>query len=69
MAAIHELSGTEIAAQYVSGALSPVDVVRACLERIAAWEPRLNALYRLNRDGTAVDHARVMAAARPMYGG
>lgn len=57
MAAIHELSAAEVAAQYASGALSPVDVARACLERIAACEPRLNAMYRLDRDGA-------LAAAR-----
>ena len=47
MAATHELDAVQVAAQYSSGALSPVDVTRACLERIAAWEPRLNARYRV----------------------
>jgi len=50
MPALHELSAAEIAAQYERGELSPVDVARACLERIAACEPKLNAMYRLNRD-------------------
>ena len=57
MAAIHELSAVEVAAQYASGALSPPEVTRACLERIAACEPRLNAMYRLDREGA-------LAAAR-----
>ncbi len=57
MAAIHELSAVELAAQYASGALSPLAAVRACLERIDAWEPRLNAMYRVDRD-------RALASAR-----
>ena len=51
MASIHDLDAIQVAAQYAGGALSPVDVARACLERIAAWEPRLNAMYRIDRDG------------------
>jgi aspartyl-tRNA(Asn)/glutamyl-tRNA(Gln) amidotransferase subunit A len=51
MAATHELDAIQVAAQYSGGALSPVDVARACLERIEAWEPRLNAMYRIDRDG------------------
>lgn len=51
MAALHELSALEAAVQYASGALSPVEVARACLDRIAACEPRLNAMYRLDREG------------------
>ena len=50
MTALHDLSGAEVAAQYSAGALSPVDVTRACLERIEAWEPRLNAMYRVDKD-------------------
>jgi aspartyl-tRNA(Asn)/glutamyl-tRNA(Gln) amidotransferase subunit A len=50
MAAIHDLDAIQVAAQYADGGLSPVDVVRACHERVAAWEPRLNAMYRIDRD-------------------
>ena len=57
MAAIHELSATELAAQYASGALSPVEAARACFARIDAWESRVNAMYRADRDGA-------LAAAR-----
>ena len=28
-----------------------MDVARACLERIDAWEPKLNAMYRIDREG------------------
>jgi aspartyl-tRNA(Asn)/glutamyl-tRNA(Gln) amidotransferase subunit A len=57
MAAIHELDALQVAAQYRSGGLSPVEVTRACLARIDAWEPRLNAVYRSDRDAA-------LAAAR-----
>jgi len=51
MASIHELDAVQVAAQYASGALSPTDVARDCLARIDAWEPKLNAMYRVHRDG------------------
>jgi len=51
MDAIRDLSAAGLAAQYASGALSPVEAARACLERIEAWEPRLNAMYRVDREG------------------
>jgi len=54
MAEMHELDAIQVAAQYSSGALSPVELTRACLERIDAWEPRLNAMYRTDRDGALV---------------
>ena len=50
MAAIHDLSARELAAAYARHELSPVDVARAQLERISAWEPRINAMYRLSTD-------------------
>jgi aspartyl-tRNA(Asn)/glutamyl-tRNA(Gln) amidotransferase subunit A len=57
MASIHELSAAEIAAQYEGGMLSPVEVTRALLDRIDAWEPRLNAMYVVDREG-ALKQAR-----------
>ena len=57
MAATHELDAVQVAAQYSSGALSPVDVTQACLARIAEWEKKLNAMYR-------IDAERALAAAR-----
>jgi aspartyl-tRNA(Asn)/glutamyl-tRNA(Gln) amidotransferase subunit A len=53
MAALYELSAAELAAQYASRAVSPVDVARACLERIDACEGSLNAMYRVDREGAA----------------
>ena len=52
MAATQELDAVQVAAQYASGALSPVDVTQACLARIAACEPKLNAMYRIDREGS-----------------
>src|SRR5580765_8239957 len=57
MAAIHELSAAELAAAFAHGELSPVDVARAQLERIALWEPRISAMYRVGAD-TALAEAR-----------
>jgi aspartyl-tRNA(Asn)/glutamyl-tRNA(Gln) amidotransferase subunit A len=57
MAAIHELGASELSARYASGELSPVDATRALLERIAAWEPRINAMYRVSAD-LALEQAR-----------
>src|SRR3954454_6697240 len=61
MAAIHELSAAELGAAFARGELSPVDVARAQLERIAHWEPKLKAMYRLDRDG-ALEQARAAEA-------
>lgn len=47
---ITDLLAVQVAAQYASGALSPVDVARACLAHIDAWEPKLNAMYRISRE-------------------
>ena len=57
MPAIHDLDALQVAAQYAGGSLSPVDATRACLERIAACEPKLNAMYRVDREAA-------MAAAK-----
>src|SRR3954471_12194435 len=61
MAAIHELSAAELGAAFARGELSPVDVARAQLERIAHWEPRINAMYRVSAD-TALSEARSVEA-------
>lgn len=51
------LSCAELAEGYRQGALSPVEVARAVLERIERVNPRVNALY-------FVDHEGALAAAR-----
>ena len=61
MAAIHERSAAELASAYANAELSPVQVVQALLERIAAHEPRLNAMYRIHREA-ALEAARASEA-------
>jgi aspartyl-tRNA(Asn)/glutamyl-tRNA(Gln) amidotransferase subunit A len=48
MSVLHALGAAEISRRFARGELSPVEIASACLERIAAWEPRLNAVYRLD---------------------
>ena len=50
-----------LAAAYRRGEISPVDATRACLASIDAWEPHLNAMYRLDREG-ALEQARAAEA-------
>src|SRR5206468_8513997 len=57
MAGIHELGAGELGSCYASGKLSPVEATRALLERIEAWEPRINAMYRVSAE-------RALAEAR-----
>lgn len=74
MPTIHELSAAEISAAYASAELSPVEVARALLARIDAWEPRLNAMYRVDREGAlkqareAEGRWRVQAPLSPLDG-
>jgi aspartyl-tRNA(Asn)/glutamyl-tRNA(Gln) amidotransferase subunit A len=69
MAAIHERNAGNLATAYASGELSPVQVTRALLERIAAWEPRINAMYRVQREaalGAAAASEARWRAGRPL---
>jgi Asp-tRNA(Asn)/Glu-tRNA(Gln) amidotransferase A subunit family amidase len=45
------MTAVELIAAYRTKALSPVDVTRAVLSRIDAWEPHLHATYALDPDG------------------
>src|SRR5579871_3897747 len=58
MTALHDLSAQELGAAYRAKDLSPVEVTRAALARIEAWEPKINAMYIVDTDG-----AVAMAAA------
>src|SRR5262245_6447873 len=51
MPELHALSAVELLAAYRTKALSPVEVTRAVLRRIDAWEPHLKATYALDPDG------------------
>jgi aspartyl-tRNA(Asn)/glutamyl-tRNA(Gln) amidotransferase subunit A len=58
MSALHDLSAHELSAAYRTRKLSPVEVTRAALARIEAWEPSINAMYVVN-----AKRALAMAAA------
>jgi aspartyl-tRNA(Asn)/glutamyl-tRNA(Gln) amidotransferase subunit A len=45
MTGLHDLSAEALSKAYRTGELSPVEVTRACLARIDAWEGKLNAMY------------------------
>jgi aspartyl-tRNA(Asn)/glutamyl-tRNA(Gln) amidotransferase subunit A len=57
MAAIHQLTAHELVSAYSKGELSPLEVTRAALARMDAWEPKINAMYRVARDA-ALEQAR-----------
>jgi aspartyl-tRNA(Asn)/glutamyl-tRNA(Gln) amidotransferase subunit A len=58
MGALYDLSAQELSAAYRSRKLSPIEVTRAALSRIEAWEKRINAMYVVDAAG-----ALAMAAA------
>src|SRR5258706_1765845 len=51
MTDLHALSAIELVEAYRRRTLSPVEVARAVLRRIEAWEPHLHATYALDPDG------------------
>ncbi|MET0340412.1 MAG: amidase family protein [Polyangiales bacterium] len=55
------LTAAALGAQYARGALSPVEVVRATLARIARVDPRVNAFVVVDADG-ALEAARAAEA-------
>lgn len=50
MTDIHLMSAAELGAAYADRKLSPVEVAKSALARIAAWEPKINAMYRVHAD-------------------
>ncbi|HWI36306.1 MAG TPA: amidase [Burkholderiales bacterium] len=46
----HELTARQMADAFRRRELSPLEVTRALLARIEAWEPRINAMYRVSAD-------------------
>ena len=69
MPGVPNLAAKELAAAYGRGELSPLAVTESILDRIAAWEPRINAMYRVSREA-ALDAARAAEgrwrAGRPL---
>jgi aspartyl-tRNA(Asn)/glutamyl-tRNA(Gln) amidotransferase subunit A len=66
MSDAHWLTATEIAAAYAARRLSPVELMQALLDRIAALDPRLNAFIKVDAEA-AFDAAR--QAEREIAGG
>ena len=63
---LHALGAVDLVAGYRDGSLSPVAVTEAVLARIERWEPRLHALWALDREA-ALEAAA--AAERRWQGG
>ena len=53
--AVHHLSATELRDLYRRKTLSPVEVTKAILARIAHWEPSLKATYALNPEAALAE--------------
>lgn len=53
--AVHHLSATELLDLYRRKALSPVEVTKAVLARIAHWEPSLQATYALDPEAALAE--------------
>ena len=64
----HALTLADAAALIAARRLSPVELLRDCLDRIAAVGPELNAVIRLLEDGAAAD-ARAAEAEIARNGG
>jgi aspartyl-tRNA(Asn)/glutamyl-tRNA(Gln) amidotransferase subunit A len=62
MTSLADLSAVDLVARYRDRSLSPVEVAEAVLQRIEAWEPKLNALWAL--DPAAARAAAAASAAR-----
>ncbi len=56
-----EGSAEALSSAYARGEISPLEVTRALLARIEAWEPKINAMYRIDREG-ALEQASASAA-------
>jgi aspartyl-tRNA(Asn)/glutamyl-tRNA(Gln) amidotransferase subunit A len=57
MTAIHDLTAQALSLAYRAKQLSPVEAARAALARIAAWEPKINAMYVVDEAGALAQAA------------
>jgi aspartyl-tRNA(Asn)/glutamyl-tRNA(Gln) amidotransferase subunit A len=55
--ALHTLPATDLIAAYRTRAVSPVEVTRAVLDRIEAWEPALGAIFCQHKEAALIDAA------------
>lgn len=72
MSALYTKTLTEISGMLIGKEVSSEEATRACLDRIAATEPKLNACISLRAD-SAIEEARALDAAgpdpsRPLWG-
>lgn len=44
---LHNLSAADLSRAYAKGKLTPVEVTEHALARVEAWEPRINAMYKV----------------------
>jgi aspartyl-tRNA(Asn)/glutamyl-tRNA(Gln) amidotransferase subunit A len=47
---LHKLTAAQLSSAYAGGALSPREVTQQLMARIDAWEPRINAMFRIRRE-------------------
>ena len=57
MTELYDLTAAELHDGYRDGTVSPVEVTKAVLARIEAWEPKINAMYLIHRE-TALQAAK-----------
>ncbi len=57
MTSIHDLTARALSSAYRAGQLSPVEVARAALARISAWERKINAMYVVDEAGALAQAA------------
>ena len=69
MTELYDLTAAELSEAYRDGTVSPVEVAKAVLARIDAWEPKINAMYLVSRDSalqTAKESEARWKAHRPL---
>jgi Asp-tRNA(Asn)/Glu-tRNA(Gln) amidotransferase A subunit family amidase len=59
-----DLTAVELLAAFTAQKLSPVEVMRAVIERVEAWEPKLNALYAFDPETALAEAAQSEARWR-----
>ena len=64
MADVHQFTAAQLSIAYARRELSPVEVARHAIARLEAWEPRINAMYRIDRDGALAAAAAAEARWR-----
>ena len=69
MATLYDLTADELSSAYRTRQVSPVEVTRAVLDRIEAWEPKLHAMFVIDAVGAlaqATSSERRWRAGEPL---